>query len=153
MVFKLVQDMGWGAILIISGWIVMLYSFPVIVGVETMVYKSALFKTWKKSLGMSFLVNLVSGGIGLAWYTYGLTYMLERVLSSLDTNCSYYTLCDEASTTINIAIVIYLVMSVFIEGITLLLIQKDLPVKKTLGAVFISNFLSYILIYIYLRAR
>lgn len=142
-----VPDTGWAIILIMFGMHALAILAPLSILVEAVVLRLLLprARSFWRSLGCSLLMNLISGLLGVGWVYFG-SFWLYGLSGNTG---SYYVPSPEAERALWSSIVLYWALSVAIEGIILMLLEKGQYHPCRIWSVcLVANILSYVALFV-----
>jgi hypothetical protein len=121
---------------------------PLSILVEAVVLRLLLprARSFWRSLGCSLLMNLTSGLLGVVWVYYAASWLFEL---NERTGGSYYVPSPEAERVLLPSVVLYWALSVVIEGIILMLLEKGrYHPGRTWAVCLAANVLSYVALFV-----
>ncbi len=145
------ESIPWQVLIAMFGIYALAILVPLSILVETVVLRLLLprARSFWRSLGCSLLMNLISGLLGIACIYYGMPWLFEL---NERTGGSDYGPSLEAEQALVPSIVLYFALSVVIEGIILMLLEKGQYHPRRIWLVcLIANILSYIALLAWFR--
>ena len=142
-----IPDMGWAPILGILGIVALAILAPLSILIEACVFHCQIpgTRSFWKSLRNSLIVNLASGILGFIW----VFVQLPRLEGLSDqTGGDYYQVSDIAGRALWVSMVVYWILSVIVEGFTLVALdQKQHPRRRVWQVTLVANVLSYVALF------
>jgi len=129
--------MGWGALVVVFGISILLYSIPATVLIETLIIRQVFNLPFWHSLLDSMFMNIASGILGFI----AVGYLTPSIFSGI----GYY---DATKLAIIISFIrlmgITCLLSIMVEGIALRWMEKSSPQRKAWITSIYGNVLSYL---------